>query len=283
MYAVSPLRYPGAKWRLEAFVAAMLADNNLKGGQYIEPYAGGASLALSLLYGGHVRDIHINDLDRSIYAFWKSATEYSEDLIDLIRKTPVTMNSWYKQQEIQKNKNQAPFLALGFSTFFLNRTNRSGILTGGVIGGKNQLGCWKLDARFTKSNLISRIERVAAHRSRIHVTKMDAMHFLKRRNATLPKKCLFYFDPPYYIKGSELYLNAYRPEDHERLARTILSSLRRPWMVSYDDVPEIRALYDKARNEPYILRYSASKSRKGKEVVFLSPKIATRSKLLRDA
>lgn len=282
MYAVSPLRYPGAKWRLEAFVSAILADNNLTGGRYIELYAGGASLALSLLYGGHVSDIHINDLDRSIYAFWKSATEHSEDLIDLIRKTPVTMNSWRTQQEVQKNKTHASLLALGFSTFFLNRTNRSGILTGGVIGGKNQDGQWKLDARFTKSNLISRIERVAAHRSQIHVTKMDAMYFLKRRGSTLPKKCFVYLDPPYYVKGSELYLNAYRPEDHEKLASTILSSLRRPWMVSYDDVPEIRALYGKVQSAPYILRYSASKSRKGREVVFLSPKIETRSKLLRN-
>ena len=150
MYAVSPLRYPGAKWRLENFVSAILKDNNLEGGHYAEPFAGGASLALSLLLNGTVSEVHLNDLDRSVFAFWKSITEYSDDLIKRIISTPVTMDVWFTQREIQKNKKNADILDLGFSTFFLNRTNRSGILTAGVIGGKNQIGPWKIDARYNK-------------------------------------------------------------------------------------------------------------------------------------
>lgn len=283
MYAVSPLRYPGAKWRLEQFVASLLKDNNLDGGHYAEAYAGGASLALSLLYAGHVSEIHLNDLDRSVYAFWKSALDHSNEFIERVRNTPVALDTWFAQQEIQLQKDRVQLMDLGFSTFFLNRTNRSGILSGGVIGGKSQNGFWKINARFNKTNLVERLKRLASYRSRIHVTRMDALTFLRRRNASLPKKSFIYLDPPYFEKGQDLYLNAYGPEDHAVVARTVLLELNRPWMVSYDDVPQIRSLYRSTRATHYELRYSASLRRKGREVIFLAPRLRIRSGLLRNA
>lgn len=283
MYAASPLRYPGAKWRLDRFVTALLADNGLRGGHYAEPYAGGASLALSLLFGEQVSDIHLNDLDRSVYAFWKAATQHTEELVDLVERTKVDMESWYEQKEVQKNKSHASILELGFSTFFLNRTNRSGILTAGVIGGKGQKGLWKIDARYAKINLVDRLRKVGKYKSRIHVTKFDALTFLHRRGKELPKKSLFYLDPPYYVKGQDLYMNAYEPSDHRAVALRVTEELERPWIVSYDDVPEIRQLYRASRRKSYVLRYSASTQRKGLEVVFLSPGLRTKPSLLADA
>lgn len=283
MYAVSPMRYPGAKWRLEKFVSSILKDNELEGGHYVEPYAGGASLALSLLFQGYVNEIHLNDLDRSIFAFWKVITEYPEEIIERIRSTPVTMDVWFAQQIIQANKQHADIFDLGFSTFFLNRTNRSGILTAGVIGGKAQTGNWKIDARFNKANLLERIKRISSFRSRIHVTNMEAMTFIKNGITSLPDKSFIYLDPPYYVKGRGLYMNAYKPEDHAQIASTILRDLNYPWMVSYDDVPEIRQLYEGINKECYVLRYSASKQRKGQEIVFLSPQLKVQSKFLLDA
>jgi DNA adenine methylase len=283
MYAVSPLRYPGAKWRLEKFVTAILRDNGLLGGHYIEPYAGGASLALSLLFGGHVAKIHLNDLDRSVYAFWRAATEHADELIDRIRTTPVSIDTWHIQREIQRNKRHAPIVDLGFSTFFLNRTNRSGILTAGVIGGKAQSGQWKIDARFNKENLIKRLQRVANHRSQIFVTQMDALKFIERRKEILSEKCFVYLDPPYYVKGQDLYMNAYEPQNHVDVANVVLKNLDNAWMVSYDDVEEIRNLYRGARQQPYVLRYSASKQRSGREMVFLSRSLKIRPAMLRNA
>lgn len=281
MYAVSPLRYPGAKWRLDGFMSALLKDNGLEGGHYAEPYAGGASLALSLLLGERVAEIHLNDFDRSVWAFWKSAIEHSNELIARVHSTRVTIDEWHIQREVQTRKEHASILDLGFSTFFLNRTNRSGILTAGVIGGKGQSGQWKIDARFNKPNLIARLKRIAAYKSRIHVTRLDALTFIARRSESLPpSRSLMYLDPPYFGKGQELYMNAYKPGDHAAVAEAVTQNLKLPWIVSYDDVPEIRLLYNAASHMSYILRYSASSTRKGKEVVFMQPGLQGRQDLL---
>ena len=265
-------------------MSALIRDNGLTGGHYAEPYAGGASLALSLLFGEHVAEIHLNDFDRSVWAFWKSAVDHSSELVARIRSTSVTMDEWYAQREVQSNKQHASILDLGFSTFYLNRTNRSGILTGGVVGGKGQVGQWKINARFNKQNLIDRLERIAAYKSRIHVTKLDALTFIARRGHSLPsKRSLIYLDPPYFTKGPELYMNAYKPSDHAAVASAVTQDVKIPWVVSYDDVPQIRQLYRTARRMSYTLRYSASFTRKGRELVFVGPSLRARRDLLVDA
>jgi DNA adenine methylase len=284
MYAISPLRYPGAKWRLYRFVSALVRDNGLVGGHYAEPYAGGGSLALSLLFGGCVSEVHLNDLDRSVWAFWKSAVDHPGELVARVRSTKVTIDEWHIQREVQERKHSASILDLGFSTFFLNRTNHSGIITGGVIGGKAQLGQWKLDARFNKINLIERLERIRKHRTRIHVTRLDALTFIARRGESLAsKRGLMYLDPPYFAKGQDLYMNSYRPGDHAAVADVVLQQIKVPWLVSYDDVPEIRSLYGETRRIGYALRYSASSTRKGKEVIFMCPGLRARPTLLLSA
>lgn len=283
MYALSPLRYPGAKWRLAPFVESVIQRNRIHAAHYAEPYAGGASLALSLLLKGAVSEIHLNDLDRSVYAFWKSVTEHSEELLERIKTIDVSMESWYAQKLVQANKGRASIVDLGFSTFFLNRTNRSGILSAGVVGGKDQSGAWKLDARFNKSNLIERVARIVEYRSRIHVTKLDALEFISRRSSTLPSNSLMFLDPPYFVKGQELYLNAYGPGDHQQVASAVMANTRVNWLVTYDDVPEIRMLYRGTRRERYKLRYSASSTRIGGEVLFLSKGLRADISLLNQA
>ena len=142
----SPLRYPGGKSRITNFVAKLIKDNNITGGCYVEPFAGGAGVALNLLLDGIVDRIFINDKDRSIYAFWDSAINHTERFICRLESVNVTIEEWKKQREIQLNKENANLFDLGFSTFFLNRTNRSGIIMAGVIGGISQTGKWKIDA-----------------------------------------------------------------------------------------------------------------------------------------
>lgn len=282
MYAVSPLRYPGAKWRLEKFVHSILLKNDLQGCHYAEPFAGGSSLAISLLLRNFVSHIHLNDLDRSIYSFWHCVLNETAELVDRINSTPITIETWMQQKEVQKNKSNASDIELGFSTFFLNRTNRSGILTAGVIGGKNQTGKWKIDARYNKENLIERILTISNERKRIHIYQQDAVDFLRSTANNLPEKSFIYLDPPYYEKGQELYLNAYQHNDHLQLASTVLEELKKPWMVSYDNVSEIRNLFAKATatKEAYQLPYSASLERKGKEIFFLSSTLETEKELI---
>lgn len=268
----SPLRYPGGKGRIASYFKEIYKTNSLYDGIYIEPYAGGASVALSLLFNQYASKIIINDIDRSIYAFWHSVINNTEKLCKLIYDTPLSINVWQRQKEIQKKKKKCGLLTLGFSTFYLNRTNRSGIINAGVIGGVNQNGDWKIDARFNKKDLINRIERVADYSSQIEIFNCDAINLTKSLK-NLTSKALFYFDPPYYSKGRELYLNFYEPSDHESVARNITKIKKHHWVVSYDDEKAIRQLYKNYRQSFYKLNYSAANKPKGKEIMIFSDRL----------
>ena len=265
---VSPLRYPGGKLKVVDYIKRLFEVNDLCDGTYIEPYAGGASVALTLLFSEYAGRIRINDIDRSIYAFWHSVLNETEALCRLITDTPVNMTVWYEQREVQARKQEADLLELGFSTFFLNRTNRSGILSGGVIGGKNQDGNFKMDARYNKEDLIGRIESIAEYADRIELTCIDAVALIKSIRRPL-KKSFCYLDPPYYVKGRDLYLNYYTDDDHRAIAKAI-KKYRGKWIVSYDAVPFIKELYKNCRQNEYYLSYSAGNPAKGKEIMVYS-------------
>ena len=251
------------------YVKQLMEVNDLKGGTYIEPYAGGASVALSLLFDKYAGKIKINDKDRAIYAFWYAVLNETDSLCRLINDTPVTMDVWQAQHELQKHKDEVDLLELGFSTFFLNRTNRSGILNGGVIGGKNQDGNFKMDARFNKKDLIERIEHIAGYADLIELTSMDAVALIKRYKRTPAAKTFCYLDPPYYVKGQDLYLNYYRDEDHKDIAEAI-QKFKGQWIISYDAVDFISELYKDYRQKKYYLSYSAGNPSKGKEIMVYS-------------
>jgi DNA adenine methylase len=263
----SPLRYPGGKRKLTNFIKMIFRENNLMDGDYIEPYAGGASVALSLLFDEYARYIHINDLDRSVYAFWHSVLNETDDLCRMISDTPINMDVWHYQKKVLTDSSVS-LLETGFSTFFLNRTNRSGIITGGVIGGKSQSGAWKLDVRFNKADLIQRIEKIARYKNRIHLYNLDASKFLREVIPALPRSSFVYLDPPYYIKGTQLlYANFYEPDDHKAVSQ-LVTSLKHKWIISYDNVPEIKSLYSDFRCVEYDLSYSAQDKYRGAEVIF---------------
>ena len=268
----SPLRYPGGKACLYDLAARVLRLNGLERGHYAEPYAGGCGLALGLLYGGHVADVHVNDIDTSVWAFWHCVLEQTDALIDLIASTPVTVEEWRRQREIQRDP-RADTLALGFAAFFLNRTNRSGVIKdAGVIGGLSQSGTYKIDCRFNRDDLARRIRRIAKYRDRVHLTNMDALEFFQHCESELPPETLLFVDPPYYRKGSSLYTNFYRPADHAAVAAAILE-LELPWIVTYDDAPEIRGLYRNRRQYCFDITYSLHEKRLGTELLIASKSI----------
>lgn len=267
----SPLRYPGGKGRLSPFFMDLMENEGLTGGWYCEPYAGGAGVALALLFGEYVQRIYINDLNPAIYAFWKSVLDQSEDLVRLIHDVSVTVEEWRRQQEIYRSPDGHSTLELGFATFFLNRTSRSGIIgRGGVIGGLAQEGKWKIDARYPRAVLIRRIEKVAGYRNRVNLSCIDAAEFLRKVVPALGSNGLVYLDPPYFEKGERLYEKSYKADDHKAIA-ALVKSLSCPWVVTYDDVTEIREMYRGEVALGYELNYSAARRRVGREVMFASP------------
>lgn len=188
----------------------------------------------------------------------------------MIHDCPLTMEEWDKQKEIFRQPDNHEKLILGFSFFFLNRTNRSGILNGGVIGGRDQTGKWKIDARFNKNDLISRIEKIASLRSRIELTNLDAVDFIETNKKHFSKKTLLYIDPPYFEKGRFLYHDAYRADDHSIVAKSVTKLEGMNWIVSYDDVRPIHDLYVTSPWLQYTLNYSARNVTRGREVMFFS-------------
>jgi len=268
---VSPLRYPGGKLKVVDYIKRLFEVNDLCDGTYIEPYAGGASVALSLLFSEYAQKIQINDIDKSIYAFWFSVLNETEALCRLIYDIPVNMETWNKQRQIQMHKEELDLLEIGFSTFFLNRTNRSGILKAGVIGGKEQTGKYKIDARYNKLSLIHRIESVAEYADRITLSNVDALDIIKNP-ISKEEKTICYLDPPYFVKGPDLYHNSYTNEDHRLIAETI-SHYPNKWIISYDADPFVKDLYKQYRTAEYYLSYSAGNPAKGKEIMVYSNNI----------
>ena len=284
MNLTTPLRYPGGKGKLTNFLKLIFEENGLLDGHYVEPYAGGSGLALNLLMLDYASCIHLNDLDATVFAFWHSVLNAPDEFCRRIHGAKMNMEEWERQRAIHRSPENHSRMDVGFATFYLNRTNRSGILTGGAIGGKQQAGEWKLDARFNKATLCRRIEKIAIMRSRIRLYNLDAEIFLKSTVPTLPEKSLVYLDPPYYLKAERLYKNIYRHEDHASVA-ALVKELKTPWIVSYDHMPEITQLYRGFRQITYGMNYSAADRYKGMEVMFFSadlsvPDVQNPSKLL---
>lgn len=271
----SPLRYPGGKTCLAVFLAKAIERNFTESEKVIlvEPYAGGAGASLVLLFASKVNKIIINDLDKAIYAFWKIAVSDTDYLINKILKTDITIEEWKKQRAIYNDLLSSNH-KLAFSTLFLNRTNRSGIIEGGPIGGMEQSGDWKLDARFTKSTIIERLEKIKIYKDKIKVCNLDGISLLKKVEQHKQMNNYFIFlDPPYYQKGKSLYLNHYENDDHEKLAKFLKKSLLK-WVMTYDDVWYIHNLYAEMRKSKFVIQHSAYKSKKGKEVMIFSDGMA---------
>lgn len=268
----SPLRYPGGKTKIAPLVYLVMQKANVVNGTYIEPFAGGAGVALSLLLTGKVQNIVINDYDKAIYAFWHSVVFNTEKFIQLIKDTSVTIEEWHIQKKVFDEKKTRSLLKLGFATFFLNRTNRSGILKAGPIGGYDQTGNYLIDARFNKVDLIKRISKIGKHRSRIFIYNLEIKKFIKKVLPLYHDNSFVYFDPPYYNKGKELYINFFYPKDHKEIANLIFT-LDIDWMVTYDNVEEIKKIYANKEQRIFDLNYSVANKGKNSEIMVLSRNI----------
>lgn len=267
----SPLRYPGGKNKLSRFISTICEQNEING-HYVEPYAGGAAVALHLLLTNKVKHITINDFDVAIFAFWHSVLYETEKLCALIRERPINLSTWEECHKILANKHgNVNLLELGYSTLFLNRTNYSGVLNAGVIGGKEQNGKYKIDCRFNKAEIIKKIRAIAARRSDITLENLDALELINKVRKN--KNTLFYFDPPYYLKGPSLYLNYYKHDDHQEVSRAIQKIKRARWIVSYDDTPPILELYEGLPTIRYSFSHTVNKAREGLESIFIDPNL----------
>jgi D12 class N6 adenine-specific DNA methyltransferase len=262
------LRYPGGKAALAGFFEDLIGCLDIVNPHYVEPYAGGAGAGIALLAEDVVERITINDIDPAVYAFWTAATKHTDEMMRLVHDVPLSIDEWRRQREIYKSTDVSDVLALGFSFFYLNRTNRSGILNGGVIGGLAQAGKYKLNARFNRETLIGRLERIGNLSDRISVSNLDGRTVVGRYGDC--SDVFMYIDPPYVVAGSKLYLNSFEVRDHEKLAETVNQVKCANWIVTYDQSELISELYDKYFQCELELTYSAQKPGKAVELLIAS-------------
>lgn len=262
----SPLRYPGGKGKLEPFMELLIRQTGHVGGAYVEPFAGGAGIALELLEKGIVNDIVINDLDKGIYSFWRAILTETDRFVNDIRNIELTIDEWNRQREIIDDCSRYSY-ELGFATFYLNRTNRSGIIKGGVIGGTEQAGNWRMNARFNREALTERIVKVASRKKHIHLYNKDVNSFIQNYLPKYQQNAFVYFDPPYFGKGKQLYLNFFSYDDHVRIERMINNQVNCDWVITYDDVQAIADIYQNHILRRFDLNYSAAVKRKASEII----------------
>lgn len=263
----SPLRYPGGKGKLSLFMEYMIAQLGHRGGTYIEPFAGGAGIAVELLLKNVVNRIVINDYDKGVWSFWKAILTETDRFVEQVRTVPLTIDEWYRQHEICVNQNDKYSFELGFATFYLNRTNRSGIIKGGVIGGLEQAGNWTMDVRFNREDLIKRIQSIASRKKDIKLYNKDISSFITNYVPLYEDNALIYFDPPYYKKGKQLYMNYFSHEDHARIESAIREHINCDWIITYDYVKEIEEIYKDYQLYLYDLNYSVSEKCKASELM----------------
>ncbi len=270
----SPLRYPGGKGKLAEFMKYMIVQLGHSGGTYIEPFAGGAGIAIELLLRGVVSRIVINDYDKGIWSFWKAVLTETNRFIGELEVVPLTMEEWNRQRMICLTQNDKYSFELGFATFYMNRTNRSGIIKGGVIGGVDQSGVWKMDARFNREELIRRVESIAKRKSDIKLYNKDINSFITRYIPQYEENALVYFDPPYFKKGKQLYMNYFKLEDHVRIERVIRNYVQCDWIITYDYAKEIEEIYKNYSMCLYDLKYSVSSKCKASELMIFKDGIS---------
>lgn len=264
MRFLSPLRYPGGKGRLAPFLAGLIRAQMPRPTGYLEPFAGGAGVALRLLVNEEVRFIHINDLDPGIAALWRCVFFNTEALIHRIESAAINMEAWHQASEVYRNPSRHSDLDVGFATFFLNRCNRSGILTARPIGGLNQAGRWRIDARFNRDDLANRVRFLGQFRRRVTVSQQDARHVLQDVSDS-NEELIAYVDPPYLVQGEDLYLDSLGPADHVELA-SILRFSKLRWFLTYDVNEQVtQDLYHGLRCIEFDIAHTAQNQRVGSE------------------
>lgn len=264
---VTPLRYPGGKGVLKYFLANSVLNNNLKGGVIVEPFCGGSGATIPLLKSGIIEELWMNDASPLISSFWESLFFNTNELVKLIKETPVCMKTWNACKEVVDSPYKHDTLKLGFSSFFLNRTNRSGLLMGGPIGGKNQSGPYLMQCRFNKEKLISRVLSVASLRDKVKIDNIDGVDFLKKTESMVDSSLVF-IDPPYVKQGYNIYRKySFKKHDHVRLSEYIQRS-KWKWIITYDDHQLVKDLYSGDAVQSMRIDYFSKKEKSNNEIIF---------------
>lgn len=223
------------------FAQETLRLNGARGGTWVEPFAGGGGLALSLLGRGAVGRVVLNDTDDGVRSFWEAVLNEPDRVARDVATVPLTVAEWDRWRAVRERGGTG--YEAGFAAFYLNRTNRGGVIDGaGVIGGRAQRGAYGMACRFPRAALVQKVRAIAAVRDRVEVRGEDGVAVIVRAAEDDPRGTFLFVDPPYWHKGPNLYGPPFGPHDHARLA-SALKAVRGPWIATYDRCEPVSALY----------------------------------------
>lgn len=253
---LSPLRYPGGKSKLIDYLYSRLHKEQLN--TFVEVFAGGASLGLSLLDAGVIGRLILNEKDPGVYALWETILNHPQELVRRLRGTLPTVDDLSAAKRQAATSHATP-PELAWSFLLSNRLSYSGIVMAGPQGGKN--GTQEaLLARWNPKALEDRILHIHSMRDKIELHNEDALTFIETDIWWCQDGTTLFIDPPYYEKGPALYPYAFTKQDHEALAdllQGLYSSFPRADVIlTYDNHPVIRSLYPMARQEIIGRNYS---------------------------
>lgn len=268
----SPLRYPGGKASLSGVIARIVKDQKLEGCRVFEPYAGSAAVSIALVGAGVCTSGSISERDPLLYSFWKCVFTNPAKLLRRINKTEISLQTWHELRPLldldEPDESQADLLA--FAALFFNRTNFSGVIHSGPIGGQTQSSDYAIDCRFNREELADRVDRLATLGEKIDVQFADALDVIKaQRNK---RGAFFYIDPPYFLQGKKLYRYNYRLSGHIALADA-LRKAKFSWLLSYDNHDVIENLYEDFHNVYQEFRYSSRMPKKENELLITNMKL----------
>ncbi len=269
--SVTPLRYPGGKTWLLDYVKEFLKFHRLEPIALVEPYAGSASISIGLLRVGLVQEAFISEKDPLIVAFWNAVLENNDELIEYVSTLEISMDTWFSSKKYLSYDSAEKYstIELAGAFLFFNRTNYSGIIKGGPLGGKRQESSYKLDCRFNRKRIMEKIRNLQGLEGRLHVSESDGIDFMEKMAMNGPEEMIFYIDPPYYGAGKNLYRYYFTDKEHEELS-AFLTTLELPWLLSYDDAEFIKALYKKKTKFPVYTDYQSGYLKKDVKELLIS-------------
>ena len=271
---VTPLRYPGGKTWLFEYVKEFLHFHELESKIVVEPYAGSASISVGLLRGNLMKEAYIGEKDPIIVSFWNAVLTRNDELVEYISTLEVTMETWFalKKYLSPTSTTNYDIVEVAGAFLFYNRTNYSGIIKGGPLGGKKQLSPYKLDCRFNKERIIERIRGLKGLYGRLHIVESDGLVFMQEMSSKFPEDSFFYVDPPYYGAGKDLYRFYFTDMEHESLS-DFLTNLDPPWLLSYDNAEFIRNLYQMRTKFPVYTDYQSGHLKREVKELLISNRI----------
>ena len=257
----SPLRYPGGKSRA---LKQILPHVPLNISEFREPFVGGGSVffAIQSLFQDRINSYWINDLNYDLYCFWKEVRDNAPDLVATLRETHTTTTDGRAlfeelteaKDELNQNRNALSEFQRAVRFFVLNRITFSGIVDS---GGYSQSAYEK---RFTDSS-IERVKSISPYLTGTKITNSDYTEALCQEGDNV----FIFLDPPYW-KATESKLYGVRGTlhtafDHAQFAENMRKCPHK-WLITYDDSPVIRELFDFAEIQEWMLQYGMNNYRK---------------------